>query len=51
MHLGTGLLQSCLSDEITDVQGLYSIDVQATHAHGIQLISHTPIPTFGSKHK
>ena len=38
-------------DEIPYIQGLYNIDVQATHEHGIRRISHLPIPSFGSKRK
>ena len=51
VHLVTGLYRSCLSDGITDIQGLSSIDVQATHAHGIRRIAHLTMPSFGSKRK
>ena len=36
---------------ITYIQGLSSIDVKATQAHGLRRIAHTPIPSFGSKRK
>ena len=35
MHLVTGLLLSCSSDGIPEIQGLSSIDVHATQAHGV----------------
>ena len=51
VHLVNGLYRSCFYDGIPDIQGLSSIDVQRTHAHGIQRIAHLPIPSFGSKRK
>ena len=32
---------------IPDIQGLSIVDVQATHAHGIRRIAHSPIASFG----
>ena len=51
MHLVTGFYLYCSSDGIPDIQGLSSIDVQATQAHGIPKIAHTPLPIFVSKRK
>ena len=51
MHLVKGLYQTCLSDGIPDIQGLSSIDLEATQAHSIRRIAHTLLPNFGSKRK
>ena len=49
VQLVTGLYISYLSDGIPYIQGLYSIDVNATQAHGIRRIAHKPLLSFGSK--
>ena len=47
----TGLYQYFSYGGIPDIQGLSRIDVNSTQAHGIQLIAHTQLPSFGSKLK
>ena len=51
VHLVTGLYRSCFSDGIPDIHALSSIDVKATHAHGIRRIAHLTMPSFVSKRK